>query len=136
MVVRLWDLRRLIVPLNYFIEKPFQNWTRTTADLLATAMIYVDYSLPVEELRVELQRVLKATPLWDGKTWGLQVTDLTENTMQIRALMSAANAGKAFDLRCHVREKLIAFLQVRYPQCLPQRRETLLLDDGQSPVGR
>src|SRR5882762_9728130 len=129
-VVRLWDLRRLILPLTYFIEKPFQNWTRTTADLLGTVMIYVDYSLPVEPLRQELQRVLKTTPLWDGKTWGLQVTDLTENTMQIRALMSASSAPKTFDLRCYVREKLIKFLQEKYPQCLPQRRENLLLDNG------
>jgi small-conductance mechanosensitive channel len=129
-VVRLWDLRRLILPLTYFIERPFQNWTRTTSDLLGTAMIYADYSLPVEELRKELQRLLKASQLWDGKTWGLQVTDLTERTMQIRALMSASNASKAFDLRCYVREKLIEFLQEKYPQCLPQRRENLLLDSG------
>lgn len=133
-VVRLWDLRRLILPLTYFIEKPFQNWTRTTSKLLGTAMIYADYSLPVEELRQELQRVLKTTNLWDGMTWGLQVTDLTENAMQVRALMSAASASNTFDLRCYVREKLVAFLQEKHPQCLPQRRENLLLDNGPQQI--
>jgi small-conductance mechanosensitive channel len=122
-VVRLWDLRRMILPLTYFIERPFQNWTRTTADLLGSCMIYVDYSLPVEELRQELHRVLKESKMWDGKVWALQVTDLTEKTMQIRALMSAPGASIAFDLRCHVREQLIQFLQKKYPQCLPRARE-------------
>jgi small-conductance mechanosensitive channel len=122
-VVRLWDLRRLIVPLSYFIEHPFQNWTRTTADLLGTAMIYTDYTVPVNEVREELQSILKATDLWDGKSWGLQVTDLTENTMQLRALMSASDSGKAWDLRCLVREKLVRFLQEKHPGSLPMRRE-------------
>ncbi len=121
-VVRIWDLRRLIVPLSYFIEKPFQNWTRTRAELLATVMIYTDFTAPVEEIRQELQRLLKATNLWDGKTWGLQVTDMTYQAMQIRALMSARNGPTAFDLRCYVRENLIRFLQERYPQSLPQGR--------------
>ena len=122
-VVRLWDLRRMILPLTYFIEKPFQNWTRTTADLLASCMLYADYSLPVEELRQELFRVLQGTKLWDGKMWALQVTDLTEKSMQVRALMSASSASIAFDLRCHVREQLVHFLQKKYPQCLPRARE-------------
>jgi small-conductance mechanosensitive channel len=122
-VVRLWDLRRMILPLTYFIERPFQNWTRTTADLLGSIMLYADYSLPVEELRQELHRVLKESKLWDGKVWALQVTDLTEKTMQVRALMSAPSASIAFDLRCYVREQLIQFLQKKYPQCLPRARE-------------
>ena len=122
-VVRLWDLRRLIVPLSYFIEHPFQNWTRTTADLLGTAIIYTDYTAPVEEVREELHRILKDTDLWNGKGWALQVTDLTENTMQLRALMSAGDASKAWDLRCLVREKLVRFLQEKHPSCLPTRRE-------------
>lgn len=124
-VVRLWDLRRLIVPLTYFIEKPFQNWTRTTSDLLGTAMIYADYTVPVEEVRQELRRILEETPLWDRRTWGLQVTDLSDSTVQMRALMSASNASRAFDLRCHVRERLVHFLQDKYPQCLPTRRAQL-----------
>jgi len=121
--VRLWDLRRLIVPLSYFIEKPFQNWTRTTADLLATAMIYVDYTAPVQELREELHRILESTPLWDKKAWALQVTDASERTIQIRALMSARSSPDAFDLRCLVREHLVQFLKDRYPLALPQQRE-------------
>ena len=122
-VVRLWDLRRLVVPLSYFIEKPFQNWTRTRADLLATAMIYVDYTVPIQELREELHRILESTELWDKKTWALQVTDATERTIQIRALMSARNGPAAFDLRCYVRENLVQFLKTKYPLALPQQRE-------------
>lgn len=127
-VVRLWDLRRLIVPLTYFIEKPFQNWTRTTSDLLGTAMIYADYTLPVEEVRQELRRILEETPLWDRRTWGLQVTDLSDSTIQMRALMSASNASRAFDLRCLVRERLVHFLQDKYPQCLPTKRGRLAIN--------
>lgn len=121
-VVRIWDLRRLIVPLSYFIEKPFQNWTRTRADLLGTVMLYADYTAPVDEIRQELLRILKSTKLWDGKVWVLQVTDVTEKTMQLRALMSSRNGPEAFDLRCYVRENLIKFLHQHYPQCLPQSR--------------
>jgi len=126
-VVRLWDLRRLILPLTYFIEKPFQNWTRTTSNLLAYVMVYADYTTPVEEVRQELSRVLKETPLWDGRVCALQVTDLTENTIQMRALMSAADASRAFDLRCYVRERLVHFLQDKYPQCLPTKRGRLAI---------
>jgi small-conductance mechanosensitive channel len=121
-VVRVWDLRRLVVPLSYFIEKPFQNWTRVTADLLGTVFVYADYSVPVEEVRQELHRILQSSGMWDGKVWGLQVTNTTERTMEMRALMSAPDSGKAWDLRCHVREKLIEFLQKRYPQSLPRIR--------------
>jgi len=121
-VVRIWDLRRLIVPLSYFIEKPFENWTRTRADLLGTVMIYTDFTAPVEEIRKELLRILQSTNLWDGKTWGLQVTDATAGTMQLRALMSARNGPTAFDLRCYVRENLIKFVQQNFPSSLPQVR--------------
>lgn len=125
-VVRLWDLRRLVVPLSYFIEKPFQNWTRTTANLLGTVTIYADYSVPVQELREELHRILETTELWDKKTWALQVTDATEHTIQIRALMSARNGPAAFDLRCYVRERLVHLLQDKYPLALPKRRKQLI----------
>lgn len=144
-VVRIWDLRRLIVPLSYFIEKPFQNWTRTRADLLGTVMIYTDFTAPVEEIRQELLRILKSTPLWDGKTWGLQVTDATYQSMQLRALMSARNGPTAFDLRCYVRENLIKFLQEKFPASLPQGRNrnipetsggSLLHDDPAGPAPR
>ena len=127
-VVRIWDLRRLIVPLSYFIEKPFQNWTRTRADLLGTVMIYADFTAPVDEIRQELLRILKSTNLWDGKTWGLQVTDMTYQSMQLRALMSARNGPQAFDLRCYVRENLIKFLQERFPDSLPQGRNRNIPD--------
>ena len=121
-VVRIWDLRRLVLPLSYFIERPFQNWTRVTADLLGTVFLYVDYTVPVEEVRQELKRVLDGADMWDGKVWGLQVTDTTDRTIQLRALMSASNSGQAWNLRCYVREKLISFLQTRYPQSLPKAR--------------
>jgi small-conductance mechanosensitive channel len=121
-VVCIWNLQRLIVPLSYFIENPFQNWTRTSANLIGTCYIYADYSCPIGPLREEYLRVLKSTELWDGKAQVLQVTDLFEQTMQIRALMSSADSGKLFDLRCYVREKMIAFLQQYYPQCLPKQR--------------
>ena len=130
-VVRIWDLRRLVVPLSYFIEHPFQNWTRVTADLLGTVYVYTDYTVPVEAVRTELHRILQASQMWDGKVWGLQVTDSTEHTLQLRALMSAADSSIAWDLRCHVREKLVAFLQQRYPQSLPRVRAELDNSPGQ-----
>ncbi len=121
-VVCIWNLQRLIVPLSYFIEHPFQNWTRTSANLMGNFYIYADYTCPIEPLREELTRVLKSTPLWDGKVNVLQVTDLFQQTMQIRALMSAADSSKLWDLRCLVREKMIDFLQKNYPHCLPKQR--------------
>jgi len=121
-VVRIWNLQRLIVPLSYFIDHPFQNWTRTSANLLGNFYIYADYTCPVEPLREELTRVLQATPMWDGKVNVLQVTDLFQQTMQIRALMSAADSSTLWNLRCLVREKMIDFLQKNYPHCLPKQR--------------
>ena len=121
-VVRIWDLRRLVVPISYFIEKSFTNWTRTSAEILGTAFFYVDYSVPVEAVREELHRILEASELWDGAAWALQVTDLSERTVQLRALMSAANSGDAFNLRCEVREQLTAWLQQHYPDALPTIR--------------
>jgi small-conductance mechanosensitive channel len=121
-VVRIWDERRLVVPLSYFIEKPFQNWTRKTANILGTVFLYVDYAVPVDEVREQLHRILKDSGLWDGKVWNLQVTDATERTMQLRALMSAPDASTAWDLRCHVREQMIAYLQRRHPESLPRMR--------------
>ncbi|MGH8312913.1 MAG: mechanosensitive ion channel family protein [Gammaproteobacteria bacterium] len=132
-VVKIWDERRLIVPLSYFIEQPFQNWTRHTADLLGTVFLYVDYTLPVEPVRQELLRILQASKQWDRKVWGLQVTNATAQTMELRALMSAANSGDAWDLRCLVREQLITFLQKHYPRCLPLSR-VRLQDQPQGPA--
>ena len=121
-VVRLWDLRRMIVPLSYFFEKPFQNWTRATTDLLVTVMVYVDYTVPVVEIREELQRIVKTTDLWDGKVCKLQVTNCTESTVELRALLSALDAGRAWDLRCFVREQLIAYLRREHAEALPRAR--------------
>jgi small-conductance mechanosensitive channel len=121
-VVRIWDLRRLIVPITQFIEQPFQNWTRVSSDILATVFIYVDYTVPVEALRAELTRILEASTLWDRQVNVLQVTDAKEHTLEIRALASAADAGLAWDLRCEVREKLVDFVQRNYPDSLPRFR--------------
>ncbi|MGB9067482.1 MAG: mechanosensitive ion channel domain-containing protein [Candidatus Acidiferrales bacterium] len=118
-IIRIWDLRRLVVPLTYFIEKPFANWTRTSSELLGVVMLYADYSLPVEEARQELYRLLEASDLWDRKTWGLQVTDATEKTVQLRALMSAANGSRLWDLRCYAREGMIRYINSKHPGSLP-----------------
>ena len=121
-VVRIWDDRRLVVPLSQFIEKPFQNWTRRTADLLGTVMLYADYTVPVEAVRAKLKEIVAASPLWDGRVCGLQVTDATDRSVQLRALVSASDASRAWDLRCLVREELVKFLQTEHPDCLPQAR--------------
>lgn len=124
-VVRIWDLRRLVVPLSYFIERPFQNWTRRTADILGTVFLYVDYAVPVQRVRDELHAILQADALWDGEVWGLQVTDANAQSVELRALMGARNSGDAWNLRCHVREHLIDFLQREYPGSLPRQRVEL-----------
>jgi len=124
-VVKIWDLRRLVVPITYFIEKPFQNWTRVTSDLLGTVYIYVDYTVPIEAVREELQRILKSSKLWDGKVCVLQVTNTSDRTIELRALMSASDASTGWSLRCEVREKLIEFIQKNYPQSLPKLRAEL-----------
>jgi len=121
-VVRIWDLRRLVVPITYFLEKPFQNWTRVSADLLGTVYLYVDYSVPVEVLRAELKRMVKSSPKWDGKVCALQVTNSGERTLELRALVSAANSADAWELRCELREKLVTFVQKNFPQALPRLR--------------
>lgn len=120
--VRLWDQRRLIVPLQWFIENPFQNWTRSSAELIGTVFLYVDYRLPLEPLRAELARIVADAPQWDGRVQVLQVTDATERSMQLRALVSARDSSLAWDLRCRVREGLIAFINTHYPHCLPRER--------------
>lgn len=121
-VVRIWDLRRLIVPITYFLDKPFQNWTRTSADILGTVFLYVDYTLPVETLRRQLRSILEESALWDGKVCNLVVTEARESTVEVRALMSARDSSSAWDLRCEVREKLLLFLQENYPESLPRFR--------------
>lgn len=124
-VVNIWDQRTLIVPLSYFIEQPFTNWTRSGAEIMGTAFLYVDYSVPVEPLRTELRRIAEHSPLWDGRVCGLQVTNLSEHTMELRCLVSSADSGKNFDLRCEVREKMIDFVRANYPHALPTLRMEL-----------
>lgn len=124
-VVRIWDNRRLILPINYFLEKPFQNWTRRSAEILGTVFFYVDYSIPVDWVRNEFIQLVQAHPLWDRRAAGLVVTDLKTDVMELRALVSAANSGQAFDLRCDIREKLINRIATTYPQCLPKTRAFL-----------
>ncbi|HVZ53944.1 MAG TPA: mechanosensitive ion channel domain-containing protein [Pseudolabrys sp.] len=121
-VVRLWDWRRMIVPLTYFIEKPFQNWTRDSSALIGTAMFYVDYRAPIARMREKLSEIVRGSKKWDGRVVNLQVTDTRDQTMEVRCLASAATAGAAFDLRCEIREKMIDFLQREHPEALPRQR--------------
>lgn len=129
-VVAIWDKRRLVLPTTYFIETPFQNWTRTSAEILGSVFIYADYTLPVDALREELDRILEKNQYWDGKVKVVQVTNTTEKTVEIRALMSAVDSGAAWNLRVHVREKLLAFLQEKYPDCLPRARLEISREDN------
>jgi hypothetical protein len=112
----------MVVPLQWFIENPFQNWTRTTSDLLGTVLLWADYRLPVEALRREAERVCRDAPEWDGRLCITHVVETSEHAMQVRVLVSAADAGKTWDLRCRVREKLIDFIQRDFPHCLPHLR--------------
>lgn len=121
-VVRLWDWRRMILPLSYFIEKPFQNWTRENANLIGTVMLYLDHTAPVAAIRRKTEEILSASPLWDKRVVAVQVTDFRQTTMEVRILASAGSAPQAFDLRCEIREKVIAFLQQEHPHALPRFR--------------
>ncbi len=121
-VVRLWDWRRMVVPLSYFIEHVFQNWTREDSALIGTVMLYADYTAPVTAMRAKLEEIAQASALWDRKIVNMQVTDFKNDTMEVRMLVSAGTAGRVFDLRCEVREKMIAWLQADYPRALPRRR--------------
>ena len=121
-VVRIWDQRRLVLPISYFFERPFQNWTRTSAQIIGTVFLWVDYLAPVDAIRAEHDRIVRASRFWDGQVCALHVTDSSDRALQLRAIMSAADAGRAWDLRCEVREKLVAFLQRSYPETLPRLR--------------
>lgn len=130
-VVAIWDERRLIVPLQYFIEHPFQNWTRKSAQILGSSMLWFDYGLPLDPVRDELKRICETAPEWDGRVCVLQVVDVNERAMQLRALMSSADSGQSWDLRCKVREGLIAFVRREFPDCLPRLRGEM----ASEPVG-
>ncbi len=119
-VVQLWDQRRLIVPITWFIDRPFQNWSRTSPELLGTVFFYTDYTVNPETLRHELERVVASTPLWDGRVAKLHITNITDKSVEIRALVSAANSSNIWELRCLVREQLIEFIKSNYPGWLPK----------------
>jgi small-conductance mechanosensitive channel len=134
-VVRIWDLRRLVLPIDYFISKPFQNWTRTSADILGTVFLHMDYTVPLPELRKELDRILENSAKWDQKVKGIQVTEARERTLEVRVLVSAANASAAWDLRCEVREKMIEFIRENYPEALPRFRAEVVSPPGSGGPG-
>ncbi len=121
-VVKIWDERRLVLPVNYFLEKPFQNWTRSSADIIGTIFITVDYSFPVEALRRALPAMIQDNPDWDKRMWNVQVTKTTENYKEVRILVSSADASKNWDLRTAVREQLIDFINENYPETFAKIR--------------
>lgn len=130
-VVKVWDERRLVVPVSKFLEEPFQNWTRSSAQLLGAALFYLDPTADIPRLRAELERIVRANPLWDGRFFNLQVTDMKPDVIEVRALVTAADASKAFDLRCDVREAMLAFIERELPDALPRHR--LLSEDVAPP---
>ena len=121
-VVKIWDERRMVVPLQWFIEHPFQNWTRTSAQIIGTVFLWVDYAVPVEPVRAEFLRLCKEAPEWDGRVANLQVTELGEHAMQLRGLASSVDSGRNWDLRCRLREGLIEWLRREHPESLPRTR--------------
>jgi len=120
--VRTWDLRRMVLPITYFVDKPFQNWSRVSTELLGTVILYLDYRAPMGELRKELKRLVENNPKWDRRVCGLQVTDAKQNAIEVRALVSGTDPGKTFDLRCEIREGLIEYLWRNHPESLPRSR--------------
>jgi small-conductance mechanosensitive channel len=133
-VIHIWDDRRLIVPLSYFIEKPFANWTRSSAQILGQVIIWVDYGFPVEEGRAVLKDIIEGSSRWDRRFWNLQVTDASERTMQLRVLATSTDSSTNFDLRCEIREKFIACIQARWPHALPQLRAQLARSDKPAAI--
>ncbi|CUH39082.1 putative mechanosensitive channel protein [Jannaschia seosinensis] len=134
-VVRIWDWRRLIVPLSYFIEQPFQNWTRESASIMGSVFWYVDYTMPVAEMREVVERIISESPHWDGQVKVLQVVDVDKDVMHLRALMSSRNSPTNWDLRCEVREKVMAWMQEAHPEALPRLRGEMEMRDGWSMTG-
>ncbi|MEI6758398.1 MAG: mechanosensitive ion channel [Chlorobium sp.] len=134
-VVRLWDQRRMIVPITWFIDRPFENWSRTSPELLGTVFLYTDYAIPLETLRNELERVVASTPLWDGRVVKLEVTNATDKSVEIRLLVSAANSTDIWDLRCLVRERLIEFIRGHFPEGFPRVRMEMGQSDASDPSG-
>ncbi len=135
-VIRIWDQRRLIVPLSHFIEKPFENWTRESAAILGVVLWHLDYRAPIAEMRKKLEELLYANKLWDGKVANLQVVDSGVSTISVRALMSARNSPTAWDLRCEIREQMLEWLRAEYPDALPRVRALLDESRPQAKHGR
>lgn len=131
-VIRCWDWRRLIVPISYMMTNPFQNWTRQSSQLIGTVMLNLDYLANVGLIRDKVQEITKASKLWDGNVVNVAVTDVNEFTMQLRILATASDAGKNFDLRCEIREKVLAWLREEYPEALPRRRQEQVGDDDRA----
>lgn len=135
-VVRVWDDRRIVLPITRFIEEPFENWTRESSELLGTVFLYVDPTTPIDEIRAALGRIVEASDYYDGRMWRLHVTEATERAVELRALMSAASASELWELRCEVREQLIAYVQERFPEALPRVRAELHgVDERGRPSG-
>jgi small-conductance mechanosensitive channel len=134
-VLKIWDLRRLIVPLTWFIENPFANWTRESANILTTSFLYLDYVVPVKELRAHFESVLKASGKWDGSVMAVQVTNLTAQAMEIRCLMSAKDASTAFDLQCIVREEMMDLVKANWPEAFPNMRYRVVGEGDAKALG-
>lgn len=135
-VVRVWDRRRVVMPITHFIEKPFQNWTRTSTDLIGSVFLHVDYRAPVEDVRIELQRVVEASDYWDGDVCALQVTDTSERSIELRAIASAENAPQLWELRCEIRESLISYLRDHHPDALPVVRARVEAEESSTESQR
>ena len=136
-VVRLWDWRRQVVPLSYLFQNPFTNWTRSSSSIIGTVMIYADYTLPMDPIRARATEIVRSSPLWDGQVVNVQVSDAREQVMEVRVLASASNSGRAWDLRCEIREKLIAYIRDEFPYGLPRvrREDYRLAPESEHPAG-
>jgi small-conductance mechanosensitive channel len=134
-VVRIWDARRLVLPISHFFERPFQNWTRTSAQIIGTVFWHVDYAAPIDAIRGACEQAVRASPHWDGRVCRLDVTDAREKTIELRAIMSAANASQTWDLRCEVREAVLRFIQERHPEALPRTRLARAVEQGAHAPG-
>ena len=130
-VIRIWDERRLVLPINYFIEKPFENWTRTTSQMHGTVFFYLDYTIPVEWLRQQFKGLVEQHPLWDKRTASLVMTDIKPDVVEVRGLVSAASSGSVYEIRCYLREQLLRRIRETHPECLPKRRVDI--EKGEAP---
>lgn len=133
-VVRVWNGKRLILPVNYFLENPFQNWSRNTTSVLNTLFLYLDYNIPVDELRKQLNILIETHPKWDKRTAIIQVTDSTKEHIELRILLSSVDPSAGFDLQVDIREKMIGFINKNYPGCFPKVRTMELPYDAQCLV--